>query len=265
MRNCAPPAHLLERGEHGRRLSPTVPLSCLRDASARGKRVIQLLADIGKRSELDVQTEYPVVGGRIDLVWLWHGPESFPSVLPLAGFEVESSWRTRKHLKGDYLNLLDLQPALGVIVLLGEGEDVESTRRFARQMIDRHAGRMEIWSEDDVLRLSNASADAAVSLLQASASTPEEGGTKSAAGAGKYRAITGWLLAEERNSMRVSFGEVEEVLRVPLPASGRNHNAYWSGGQPGSTVGNAIREAGWRARELDLGGEHVTLVREPNG
>jgi hypothetical protein len=234
------------------------------DATTRGKRVIELLTDMGKLSGLDVQTEYPVVGGRIDLVWLWRGPDSFPSVLPLVGFEVESSWRTRKHLKGDYLNLLDLQPALGVIVLLGEGEDVESTRRFARVMVDRHAGRMEIWSEEDVLRLSDSGeAEAAVALLQGSASTREDGRTRPSPGVGKYRAITVWLMGEGRDSVRTSFEEVEEILGFPLPPSARKHNAYWSGGQPGSTVGNAIREAGWRAKDLDLVGEEVTLVRDP--
>src|SRR6266571_7056170 len=95
-------------------------------AYERGKRVLRILQAAGRRAGLNVELEYPVVGGRVDIVWLWQGPSSFPSALPIVGFEVESSWRTRKHLKGDFLNLLDLQPALGVIVLLGEGEDVES-------------------------------------------------------------------------------------------------------------------------------------------
>src|SRR5256885_9198244 len=100
------------------------------DVSERAQRIVSLVESAGRSVGLDVQREYPVVGGRIDLVWLWRGPEGFPAALPLVAFEIESSWRTRKHLKGDYLNLLDLQPALGVIVLLGEGDDVESTRKF---------------------------------------------------------------------------------------------------------------------------------------
>ena len=59
--------------------------------------------------------------------------------LPAVAFEVESSWRTRKHLKGDYINLFDSGASLGVIVLLGVGEAVESTRRFARTLVERPA------------------------------------------------------------------------------------------------------------------------------
>lgn len=113
------------------------------DAKARGTRILNLLEEAGHTAGLQPEREYPVVGGRIDMVWLWKGPPAFPSVLPVVGFEVESSWRTRKHIKGDYLNLLDLQPALGIIVLLGEGADVESTRAFAQTMIDRRPQRAE--------------------------------------------------------------------------------------------------------------------------
>ena len=73
--------------------------------------------------------------------------------LPVAGFEVESSWRTRKHIKGDLINLQDLACAFGVIVLLGEGDDVESTRRFASQLVDRPGSRIVVWSDADLAEL----------------------------------------------------------------------------------------------------------------
>lgn len=78
---------------------------------------------------------------------------------------------------------------------------------------------------------------------------------------GKYREHSSWLAHQERDRIDVTFGQVEEIIGFPLPASARRHNAYWSGGQPGSTVGNAIRDAGWRAANLNLTGERVTLER----
>ncbi len=61
-------------------------------------------------------TEYAVPGGRLDMVWLWDPPSPIPGVagaIPIAGFEIESSWRTGKHVKGDLLNLQDAGVALG--------------------------------------------------------------------------------------------------------------------------------------------------------
>jgi hypothetical protein len=72
--------------------------------------------------------------------------------LPAVAFEVESSWRTRKHIKGDFVNPFDLGASLGVIVLLGAGEGVESTRRFARTLVDRPGARVAVWSETEVER-----------------------------------------------------------------------------------------------------------------
>ena len=57
-------------------------------------------------------------------IFVWYLRLSHPLAdgtlrVPVVAFEVESSWRTRKHIKGDYLNLFDLGASRGVIVLLG--------------------------------------------------------------------------------------------------------------------------------------------------
>jgi hypothetical protein len=234
-------------------------------ASERGKRVIDTLMTAGRELGLEVQAEYPVVGGRIDVVWLWRTP-ALPEALPVAGFEVESSWRTRKHLKGDYLNLLDLQPALGVIVLLGEGPDVESTRAFARQMVERRPGRMLIWSEADVEALASGTMRGEPDREFASTLTAAEDVTEMMAGSvqhkGKYAPLAAWLVGETRDQIEATFEDLEEVLGFPLPPSARRHAAYWSGGQPGSTAGNAIRDAGWHARSVDVREGRLVLGRD---
>lgn len=232
------------------------------EAPGINAEAINVLVATGKRAGLDVRIEYPVAGGRVDVVWLWPN-RTFPEALPVAGFEVESSWRTRKHIKGDYLNLLDLQPAVGVIVLLGQGGDVESTRAFARQMVQSRPGRMLVWSDEDLQALDAEDLEAPLSGAPTRsvepAHTPE---TVTTERDGKYTAFTHWLAGQSEHEIEISFAEVEHILGFALPASARRHRPYWSGGQAGSTIGNAIRAAGWRARQVDLQGERVTLVRE---
>ena len=76
--------------------------------------------------------------------------------IPLVGFEIETSWRTRKHIKGDVFNLLTLKSAIGVIVFLREGFENEEKFRgnveAARRLVDAFSGfsKILIWSEDDV-------------------------------------------------------------------------------------------------------------------
>jgi hypothetical protein len=123
------------------------------ETSARGKEVIECLIQHGRALGYDTRTEYPVVGGRIDVVWLTRlpgllSPDSAST--PLVGFEIESSKRSRKHIKGDYLNLHDLGAAVGVIVLLGDGPNVESTRQFARILVERPGPRILIWTDVDL-------------------------------------------------------------------------------------------------------------------
>jgi hypothetical protein len=127
-------------------------------ASARGRRVVEELSVKGSELGFVVQREYPVTGGRLDVVWLLPTLDALPGVgrpVPIVGFEIESSWRTRKHLKGDYLNLYDLGASVGVLVLLGDGDDVESTRRFAQNLVARPGPRVLVWSEQDVKNLTD--------------------------------------------------------------------------------------------------------------
>jgi hypothetical protein len=78
---------------------------------------------------------------------------------------------------------------------------------------------------------------------------------------GKYGELSAWLAHQTADHIEITFTKIETILGFGLPGSARRYNAYWSGGQPGSTVGNAIRDAGWRARNLNLTAERVTLVR----
>lgn len=96
------------------------------------------------------------LGNRIDVVWARPMPTSFPGfspkeLLPVVGFEIESSWRTRKHVKGDIFNLQDLSPALGVIVLCkgpaDSDSEIQSLRSAAERYVKKLGLRIHIWSD----------------------------------------------------------------------------------------------------------------------
>jgi hypothetical protein len=121
-------------------------------ATERGRRIIQALLRKGLDLGFEAEAEYPVQGGRLDVVWLLRPAVDIPGLdqpLPIAAFEAESSRRPYKHIKVDYLNLVDMGAALGVIVLLGKDE-VEAKRRFAKTLVNRPSPRVLIWSDQDV-------------------------------------------------------------------------------------------------------------------
>jgi hypothetical protein len=257
-----------------RRLTPSAPTAAAapvpagttaeETAARRGRRVVEALVAKGVELGFRVQQEYPVQGGRLDVVWLISELEALPGTAgppPVVGFEVESSWRTRKHLKGDYLNLYDLGAAVGVLVLLGDGPDVEATRRFAQTLVDRPGPRVLVWSEDDVQLLVGGQAAAHdTAALSSDEEPPAPAAPKAARHEGKFHALWAWLRDETADELPVAFSEIEEIVGMPLPASCRRHPAHWSS-YDGSAVAHAIQDAGWAATKVDLQHQRLVLVR----
>lgn len=240
------------------------------DASALNRELTALLAEAGGRFGFDVALEYPVRGGRLDVVWTWTPPSPVPGLerpVPVVGFEIESSWRTRKHVKGDLLNLQDAGVGLGVIVLAGTDPKDEGLRRFAQVLVDRPGPTVLVWTAEDVRALAeqrdSASlvATAATVTAPTAADEPPAGGSPAAGThSGKYAPLYRWLRDQDAAEVRLTFDEVEEVLGFPLPASCRQHVAHWHSYE-GSAVARAIVDAGWKASRVHLADEALTLVR----
>lgn len=246
----------------------------LTSARDRGRRATQVLVEAGRRLGYQVATEYPVQGGRLDVVWIVDVPKVFGDHPPLvAAFEIESSWRTRKHLKGDYLNLFDAGAAVGVLVLLGDGEDVDATRRFAEVLVRRPGPRILVWSEADLTQLLDEGThnNGATPSLQHAAGAPlqhrgeeadQTARTSASRHTGNYRALWQWLSGQEADQVTVSFRDIEELIGMPLPTSSRRHAAHWHSFE-GSAVARAIIDAGWKATDVSLQQERVTFRRSP--
>jgi hypothetical protein len=243
-------------------------------AANLNRELTRHIVQAGRRLEFDVVTEYPIPGARLDVVWCWRPPTPLPhfdGAVPVVGFEIESSWRTRKHVKGDFLNLQDSGVALGVIVLASSSEKDEGLRTFACTLVDRPGARVLIWTDDDVRALSEgkpapslpvevfepAGADEAVDLEPSTLPVTPPSSVQHHAG--KYWPLWEWLLRQEHRPITVTFSDIEQVLGFALPDSCRSHVAHWHS-YDGSAVARAIIDAGWRARQVQLNSGTVTFV-----
>jgi Protein of unknown function DUF262/Family of unknown function (DUF6416)/Protein of unknown function (DUF1524) len=81
---------------------------------------------------------------------------------------------------------------------------------------------------------------------------------------GKYRLLWRWLQEQGRDEINLSFADIEQVLGMSLPQSARRHLTHWYGYE-GTALGRAIRDAGWRAHQVNLTDETVTFIREETG
>ncbi|MCC5953697.1 MAG: hypothetical protein JJU45_16515 [Acidimicrobiia bacterium] len=235
------------------------------DARDANQRMTRMLVECGERLGFTVVKEYAVSGGRIDVMWLWQPQQPIPGLetaVPIVGFEIESSWRTRKHIKGDMVNLLDAGSALGVIVCAGTTEKDDALRHFARALVDRPGPTILIWSADDVERLHAGEPDP-LPVATTPGSMPVGSGSdrRSRDHGGKYQPLWSWLRSHHEQSVTVTFAELEEAIGMPLPPSCRRHAAHWHSYE-GSAVARAIIDAGWRSSQLRLSEQTVTFVKE---
>ena len=77
----------------------------------------------------------------------------------------------------------------------------------------------------------------------------------------KYDALNDYLHAQTADRISLDFNQIESILEGNLPASARNHNAWWANNPTGHSHCRAWHDAGWRTSALDLAGEKVDFVR----
>jgi len=125
---------------------------------------VEKLDEISKKIGLTQEKEVATKGGRVDLVWYQNFENKIPYIgekIPLIGFEIETSKRTRKHLKGDLLNLMELNPSLGVLLFLSQGFKTESELRGNLEAAKKYAesiiglSNIQIWTDENVKNIYN--------------------------------------------------------------------------------------------------------------
>lgn len=90
-----------------------------RDLAQLSSDLKKELKEIAEALNMEQLEEYPISGGSVDVVWLKKLEDN--QSVPVVGFEIETSWRTGKHIKGDIFNLTVLRPILGVILFIKKG------------------------------------------------------------------------------------------------------------------------------------------------
>lgn len=74
----------------------------------------------------------------------------------------------------------------------------------------------------------------------------------------KYRNLTFYLAGLDQGVWGPSFAEIEDVLGCPLPASARQHAAWWANQARGQSL--AWQSAGWNTNSVNLAQERVTFL-----
>ena len=69
---------------------------------------------------------------------------------------------------------------------------------------------------------------------------------------GLYEPITDYLRKAKSNSVRVTFKEVEVIIRRPLPGSAYRHREWWANNPSGHSHARSWVNAGWRTEQVDL-------------
>lgn len=75
-----------------------------------------------------------------------------------------------------------------------------------------------------------------------------------------YEPLRDHLLFSGKNSVTMSFAEIERILDRPLPASARKRKAWWSNNAKGHVQADAWLRSSYKTADLDLNAERVTFL-----
>lgn len=77
----------------------------------------------------------------------------------------------------------------------------------------------------------------------------------------KYDPLTRHLSSRNLSRIPMRFGELEDLLGFPLPASARRHRAWWSNNPSNSVMTKAWLEAGYQSEQVDLCSEKLVFAK----
>lgn len=81
---------------------------------------------------------------------------------------------------------------------------------------------------------------------------------------GKYAALRSFLERQNRDHVPMTFGEIESILRLPLPASKR-YPAWWSNNPSNNPMTREWLEAGYETESVNIAGERLVFRRIRGG
>jgi hypothetical protein len=79
---------------------------------------------------------------------------------------------------------------------------------------------------------------------------------------GRYDPLREFLSATTEPSLRLTFAQIETILGDSLPASAREHQAWWANELAGThSHARSWLDAGYRTQHLDLNAQTVEFAR----
>lgn len=81
----------------------------------------------------------------------------------------------------------------------------------------------------------------------------------------QYEALYDFLLKSGRQTITLSFAEIETILKRDLPPSAYKYSAWWSNSTDRHRQVNAWLCAGYETRAVDISGQSVTFIKEDTG
>ena len=77
----------------------------------------------------------------------------------------------------------------------------------------------------------------------------------------RYAALANWLAGQQAEQVLLTFEQIEEIIRSPLPDSALQLRAWWSNDRVGHTHSILWLEAGWKVVYVDLSEGQVIFAR----
>ena len=77
----------------------------------------------------------------------------------------------------------------------------------------------------------------------------------------KYQPLTEFLRRQPGSVVRMSFDEIERVIRAKLPPSATHHRAWWSNNGENNVMTKAWKDAGFESEDVDMKGRRVAFRR----
>jgi hypothetical protein len=77
----------------------------------------------------------------------------------------------------------------------------------------------------------------------------------------KYGNFARFLGSRDTDRVRLSFSEIEEILRFPLPASARKYRAWWANDRSHVEAASGWMNLGWKVASVDLSAATVTFEK----
>lgn len=79
-------------------------------------------------------------------------------------------------------------------------------------------------------------------------------------GAGKFEALKDFLISQQKETVRLTFAEIESMIGMPLYKSAYQYSAYWHPSKT-HTLPNMIIDAGYTIDNIDLHNQKIALKK----